>query len=81
MSIRNAPTRLMKEQGYGEGYRYAHDEEEGVADLRCLPERLAGRVYYRPKDTGFESRIKQWLELWKARREKKARAKQHEGAE
>jgi putative ATPase len=81
MAIRNAPTRLMKEHGFGEGYRYAHDEEAGVSDLRCLPEQLAGRVYYQPKDTGFEARIKQWLELWSARRERAARTSNKEGAE
>jgi len=66
--LRNAPTRLMKEQGYGEGYRYAHDEDEGVSDLDCLPRQLAGRVYYTPKESGFETRIAQWLALWKERR-------------
>ena len=47
----------MKEQGYGEGYGYAHDEEEGISDLECLPAQLAGRVYYTPKESGFETRI------------------------
>ena len=42
MAIRNAPTDLMKEAGYGEGYRYAHDEEGAVADLECLPDELVG---------------------------------------
>ena len=78
LSIRNAPTRLMKEQGYGEGYRYAHDEEEGVSDLQCLPAELAGRVYYEPKDSGFEARIKEWLALWKERRARAARAARKE---
>jgi putative ATPase len=68
LAIRNAVTRLMKEQGYGEGYRYAHDEQEGISDLQCLPTELAGRVYYEPKDSGFEARIKEWLALWKERR-------------
>ncbi len=52
--IRNAPTRLMKGLGYGEGYRYAHDESEGVAGMDCLPESLAGRRYYRPTSRGLE---------------------------
>ena len=73
VALRNAPTRLMKEQGYGEGYRYAHDEEEGVADLACLPSQLAGRVYYSPKASGFEARIKEWMDLWKERRGRAAR--------
>ncbi len=50
--IRNAPTGLMKDLGYGKGYRYAHDEAEGVAGMECLPEGLAGRRYYRPTDRG-----------------------------
>ena len=53
-SIRNAPTKLMKGLGYGEGYKYAHDEAEGVADLECLPDRLKGRVYYKPTTRGRE---------------------------
>ena len=73
VALRNAPTRLMKEQGYGEAYRYAHDEDEGVSDLDCLPSQLAGRVYYTPKESGFETRIAQWLALWKERRERAAR--------
>jgi putative ATPase len=72
-ALRNAPTRLMKEQGYGEGYAYAHDEEEGVSDLECLPAQLAGRVYYIPKESGFEARMAQWLVLWRERRERAAR--------
>jgi putative ATPase len=52
--IRNAPTRLMKDLGYGRGYQYAHDEKEGVAGMDCLPEALRGRRYYRPTDRGGE---------------------------
>jgi putative ATPase len=44
----------MKDLGYGKGYRYAHDEPEGVAAMECLPEGLAGRRYYRPTDRGRE---------------------------
>jgi putative ATPase len=55
--IRNAPTRLMKGLGYGKGYRYAHDEAEGVAAMDCLPESLAGRRYYRPTDRGREAEL------------------------
>lgn len=55
--IRNAPTALMKEMGYGSGYRYAHDEAEGVAAMETLPERLRGRTYYRPTDRGREKEI------------------------
>lgn len=54
LHLRNAPTRLMKNLGYGKGYRYAHDESAGVADMDCLPDSLAGRTYYRPTDRGAE---------------------------
>jgi putative ATPase len=52
--IRNAPTPLMKQLGYGRGYRYAHDEEEGVAEMDALPEALRDRRYYRPTERGAE---------------------------
>jgi putative ATPase len=55
--IRNAPTGLMKGLGYGRGYRYAHDEAEGVAAMDCLPDSLAGRQYYRPTDRGTEAEV------------------------
>jgi putative ATPase len=62
LHIRNAATGLMKNLGYGKGYQYAHDNEEKVTDMTCLPESLAGRIYYRPTDQGFEARIRQRLE-------------------
>jgi putative ATPase len=62
LHLRNAPTRLMKDLGYGEGYRYAHDFAEGVAPMRCMPEELDGRRYYRPTDRGFEQRVAARLE-------------------
>ena len=52
LHLRNAPTRLMKELGYARGYRYAHDEEDRVADMDCLPESLKGRSYYHPTQEG-----------------------------
>jgi putative ATPase len=73
LHIRNAPTGLMKEAGYGEGYAYAHDEAEGVADMDCLPEPLKGRVYYEPSDSGFEARIAEWMKTWKQRRARASR--------
>ncbi|MFI5006770.1 MAG: replication-associated recombination protein A [Solirubrobacterales bacterium] len=69
--IRNAPTRLMKDLGYGKGYAYAHDEAEGVAEMECLPEGLAGRRYYHPTDRGQEADLGSRLEaarLIRARR-------------
>ncbi|MEX2271328.1 MAG: replication-associated recombination protein A [Vicinamibacterales bacterium] len=53
--LRNAPTNLMKQLGYGKGYLYAHDEPEGVADMQCLPESLKDRKYYRPKSKSSKS--------------------------
>ena len=60
--IRNAPTPLMKRLGYGRGYRYAHDEQEGVAEMECLPEALRDRRYYRPTDRGAEAEAAARLE-------------------
>ena len=57
LHLRNAPTSLMKSLGYGKGYRYANDEEDGVADMDCLPPNLAGRRYYRPGEEGYEKEI------------------------
>lgn len=62
LHLRNAATGLMGNLGYGKGYQYAHDAEEKVTDMACLPESLASRVYYRPTDQGFENRIRQRLE-------------------
>ncbi len=58
LHLRNAPTGLMKNIGYGKGYQYAHDVEDKVADMTCLPESLAGKNYYRPTDQGFEVRLR-----------------------
>src|SRR5215211_268981 len=69
MHLRNAVTGLMKEEGYGSGYRYAHDDEpEGMNDT-YLPEELAGRVYYEPKKSGDEVEIKARLQRWREERE------------
>ncbi|MBI1271040.1 AAA family ATPase [bacterium] len=57
MHLRNAPTRLMKDLGYSKGYKYAHDYEEGIADMQCLPEKLAGKKYFRPGARGFEGKL------------------------
>ncbi|MGD8418910.1 MAG: replication-associated recombination protein A [Gammaproteobacteria bacterium] len=73
LHLRNAPTRFMEEQGYGEGYRYAHDEEDGFASGETyMPDALAGRQYYHPVDRGLEIRIAEKLEeLRKRNRESK----------
>jgi putative ATPase len=62
LHLRNAVTGLMGHVGYGKGYQYAHNSEEKVTDMTCLPESLLGRVYYRPTDQGFEARLRQRLE-------------------
>jgi putative ATPase len=69
--IRNAPTKLMKDVGYGKGYRYAHDEEEGVAAMDCLPDALAGRRYYQPTARGAEPDLAARLEAARLIRQKK----------
>ena len=71
LHLRNAPTGLMKGLGYGQGYQYAHDLEDKVADMQCLPDNLAGRVYYRPSGEGVEKRIGERLEEIKRRRSQK----------
>jgi putative ATPase len=70
LHLRNAPTGLMKNLGYGRGYRYAHDEPEGVAEMSSLPEHLEGRRYYEPTERGIEKRIKEALEHARAIRTK-----------
>jgi putative ATPase len=71
LHIRNAPTRLMKDVGYGRGYQYAHDFEEQTAAMDCLPETLAGQRFYEPKEVGFEAEIKARLEKMRSARNKK----------
>ncbi|HET7440822.1 MAG TPA: replication-associated recombination protein A [Terriglobales bacterium] len=68
LHLRNAPTGLMKGLGYGKGYQYAHDVEEKVADMQCLPDNLRDRVYYEPTNEGVEKRIRERLEEIKKRR-------------
>ncbi len=62
LHIRNAVTGLMKNIGYGQGYKYAHNFDDKVTDMTCLPDNLAGRVYYKPTDQGFEQRLRQRLD-------------------
>lgn len=63
--IRNAPTKLMKDLRYGEGYQYAHDTKEKMARMQCLPDSLLDREYYRPTEEGVEGRFKARLEAIK----------------
>src|SRR3954447_22181653 len=62
LHLRNAPTGLMKNLGYGQGYQYAHDLENKVADMQCLPDNLKDRRYYHPTNEGIEKRIRQRME-------------------
>ena len=59
--IRNAPTKLMKNLNYGKGYQYAHDTEDKLTNMQCLPDSLLGRSYYQPTEEGFEARYKERL--------------------
>ncbi len=71
LRLRNSRTDLMREEGYGAGYRYAHDDQpEGMND-RYLPDEISDRVYYEPKDRGAEAEIRERLDRW--RREREAR--------
>ena len=74
--LRNAPTRLMRELGYGGGYRYPHDEPDAVVDQEYLPEPLAGRRYYHPVERGFEREIIKRLEYWRRLRKRAGKTPQ-----
>jgi len=58
LHLRNPVTEAMRELGYGKGYQYAHDLPEGVAEMECLPPGLSGREYYKPKEAGWEARVR-----------------------
>jgi putative ATPase len=62
LHLRNAVTGLMKSIGYGKGYKYAHDYDDKLTDMSCLPDNLAGRSYYKPTDQGFEQRLRARLD-------------------
>jgi len=62
LHLRNAPTRLMKDLGYAEGYKYAHDEEGRIADMDCLPDSLRGHTYYHPTQEGREKQLAQRMD-------------------
>ncbi len=73
LHIRNGVTSLMRDLGYGQGYQYAHDTEEKLTDMRCLPDSLLGKEYYLPTDQGLEGRFGERLaqiKAWKKEREK-----------
>ncbi len=68
--LRNAPTRLMKDLGYGQDYVYAHDAEDAFVGAENLPEALRGRRYYEPESRGAEARVAERLQAWRDRRER-----------
>ncbi len=70
LHLRNAPTGLMKELGYGKGYQHAHEREDRFVEMDCLPAGLKGRRYYYPTEHGVEKRIAERLEEWLKRRNK-----------
>jgi putative ATPase len=72
LHIRNAPTRLMKDLGYGRGYKYAHDYAEGIVPQDYFPEELRPRIYYHPTERGLEKIIGQRLEAWRKKMGRKS---------
>jgi putative ATPase len=76
LHIRNAVTKLMKQVGYGKGYQYAHDLEEKVADMECMPDNLRGREYYHPTQEGREKLLAQRMEEINQRKEELRRAEE-----
>ncbi len=70
--LRNAPTRAMKQWGYGQGYQHAHKLEDALPDMECLPESLAGTRFYEPTNRGLEQRIAERLEEIRSRKKPKS---------
>jgi len=69
LHLRNAPTKLMKELGYGSDYKYAHDYQKHFVEENYLPDELAGKQFYFPTEQGQEKKIKEWLKfLWKTKK-------------
>jgi putative ATPase len=68
LNIRNAPTRLMKEIGYGKNYKYAHDYDHNFVEQEFLPDRIKGTRLYDPQDNPRENELRKWLKtLWKSK--------------
>jgi len=82
LHIRNAPTRLMKDLGYGRDYRYGHDYEDAFVPQDYLPDAISGKApyFYRPTDRGYERTIRDRLEKWRKLLEKARRQKQNSSA-
>jgi putative ATPase len=71
LHIRNAPTKLMKDLGYGKGYKYAHDFQDAYVPQRYLPDTLKGKIYYTPSERAYEKVIKERLEKWRSLQKRK----------
>jgi putative ATPase len=67
-NILNAPTRLMKDVGYGKGYTYDHDAEGGFSGDNYWPEEMESQSFYKPVDRGFEKKIRERLDWWEEQR-------------
>ena len=68
MHILNAPTKMMKNVGYGKGYAYDHDADQGFSGQDYWPEEMEAQSFYEPTDRGFEARVKERLDYWTQRR-------------
>ena len=68
MALRNPVTGLMSAEGFGKGYAYAHDHDDAVTSLECLPDRLRGKRFYRPTQRGLEGELSERIEAWLAAR-------------
>jgi putative ATPase len=73
LHLRNAPTRLMQDLGYGAGYQYAHDAPDAQVEQEHLPGALRGRTYYHPTPRGFEGELRARIERWRQAREARSR--------
>jgi putative ATPase len=71
LHIRNAPTQLMEDLGYGKDYKYPHDYPDHFVEEEYLPENIKGKIYYHPTEQGFEKEIKKRLEVWRRKKNEK----------
>jgi putative ATPase len=78
LHLRNAPTGLMKDLGYGKDYQYAHNQTDSIVTQVHLPEALGGTKFYRPKDSGYEKTIRERLDWWASKRKRGTQDGSHE---
>ena len=77
--ILNAPTRMMKDMGYGKGYQYDHDADDGFSGQNYFPDDMPREVYYQPAERGFERDIAKRLAYWQRLRDKRLAAEKGDG--